>query len=325
MRLVFWMECRKFAVALVFSFASLAKAEVLWYADPAKAPSENFCFLDFEGVNETKGFGSVTAVEDPKYGQVWRVYKPKADKRAEIRGARGIHNPGGFGGLKIIDKPYYIGWRWKFESRESIAGNVCIFQWKGYRPFTQNYPFLMEYNGREVQMRKFDDHWMQTRKGVATIWKKPVKMGEWVNFVVIVKQSEDKQKGYIEFYVNGEMQKFSTGETRYYHKTLDGSETGPKWGAYNSSAVGREITVHLAEMRITTSLETAMHGSTIPVLRMPRAALIGTSGARLWHNFRETPRVLVPHDLTGTTAFRLDGRTSPMARRIMPLIPLREE
>lgn len=45
------------------------------------------------------------------------------------------------------------------------------------------------------------------------------------------------------------------GSTRIAHKTMDGSETAPKWGIYNKEGVGHDIHVDLRNMCCGSSLQ----------------------------------------------------------------------
>ncbi len=242
-------------------FTGTAWAELLWYGDPA-AGRDVFNNLNFEGAERhSLGSGRIFSATDPVHGPIWRVLKPAADKRAEIRGAAGFSDHEGKGGVMKEGGTYYIGWRYKFTLPEKNIGRWACFQWKSYEDpknpdtFTQNYPFNMEYDGRTLSLTKFGAHWTRNRKRIVPLWRHPVKIGEWVDIVLAVKVSTDEKVGYLELTFNGELQTLSTGGTRVYHKTMDGLEVAPKWGAYNKNVIGTEIIVDLADLRIGTDLE----------------------------------------------------------------------
>ncbi len=241
-----------------------ALAELQWYGDPAKgrAVFDNF---NFEGAaRHSSGSGTILPAADPVYGKIWRVHKPAPDKRAEIRGAKGWSFHEGKGGVMQQDVPYYLGWRYKFEMPDKQTGGWACFQWKSYaepgkpESFTQNYPLSMSYNGRELSLTKHGEGWTKQRDNVVKLWSHPVKIGEWVDVVLVINPSRDEKTGYVGIYFNGEKQKLSTGGTRDYCKTMDGLEVAPKWGAYNKNAIGTDITVDLADLRIGTDLESVM-------------------------------------------------------------------
>ena len=258
---------------LLFASASLATpavAELLWYGDPAKGRAV-FDNLNFEGAERhSPGTGTITPAVDPVYGPIWRVHKPAADKRAEIRGAKGWSFHEGKGGVMQPGVTYYIGWRYKFTLSEITGKGWACFQWKSYpdpknpASFTQNYPFTMGYNGRELSLTTHGENWQQNRSTVVKVWSHPVQPGTWVDVVLAVKPSLDKKVGYVEVYFNGVLQPLLTGGTRAYEKTMDGLEVAPKWGAYNSASVGTDITVELADLRIGTDLASVMPRQVTP-------------------------------------------------------------
>ena len=153
---------------------------------------------------------------------------------------------------------------YKFEMPDKETGNWACFQWKSYadpdRPeiFTQNYPLIMSYNGRELSLTKHGAGWSTDHSKVVKLWSQPVKIGTWVDVVLVINPSRDEKTGYVEIYFNGEPQKLLTGGARDYCKTMDGLEVAPKWGAYNKNAIGTEIIVDLADLRIGTDLESVM-------------------------------------------------------------------
>jgi hypothetical protein len=236
------------------------RADLQWHGDPARGRAV-FNNLNFEGAERhSAGTGTITPATDPVHGPIWRVFKPAADKRAEIRGAAGWSDHGGKGGVMQPGVPYYLGWRYKFTMAAPTAKGWACFQWKSYpdpanpASFTQNYPFTMGYDGRTLSLTAHGPDWMQHRDRVVQVWKHPVKIGEWVDIVLVVCPSLDPAVGYIEIYFNGEPQRLLTGGTRFHHKTMDGLEVAPKWGAYGGGAIGTEITVDLADLRIGTDL-----------------------------------------------------------------------
>ena len=114
------------------------------------------------------------------------------------------------------------------------------------------------YNGRELSLTKHGAGWASNRSKVVKLWSHPVKIGTWVDVVLVINPSRDEKSGCVEIYFNGEPQKLLTGGTRDYCKTMDGLEVAPKWGAYKKNAIGTEITVDLADLRIGTDLESVM-------------------------------------------------------------------
>ncbi len=241
-----------------------ASAELLWYGDPDKGRAV-FNNVNLEGaVRHSPGSGSVSPAVDAVYGKIWRVHKPAADKRAEIRGATGFSNHGGKGGTIQEGGTYYLGWRYKFHMPDKKMGGWACFQWKSYPDphgdgvNDQEYPILMGYDGRRLSLTKYGSDWKTQRSQIVNLWSKPVAIDTWVDIVLVIKLSREKTVGYIEFYFNGDKQELLTGGTRVYHNTMDAFEVSPKWGAYNKNAIGTEITVDIADLRIGTDLESVM-------------------------------------------------------------------
>ncbi|MEO7413880.1 MAG: heparin lyase I family protein [Opitutaceae bacterium] len=248
-------------VLLGLCFPALsAFADLQWYGDPAKG-REIFNNLNFEGAERySPGTGTILPATDPVHGPIWRVHKPAADKRAEIRGAAGWSFHVGKGGSMQQGVTYYIGWRYKFTLAGKTDRGWACFQWKAYDDpknpalSTQNYPFTMSYDGQDLSLTLHGPEWPTHRERVVKVWTHPVKIGEWVDIVLVVKPSLDPQVGFVEIYCNGEHQTLLTGGTRVYGKTMDGLEVAPKWGAYGGGAIGTDITVDLAGLRIGTDL-----------------------------------------------------------------------
>lgn len=239
-------------------------AEVIWGGTPSEGRAV-FNNLNFEGAERySPGNGSILPFEDPGRGWIWRVHKPAADKRAEIRGATGWSFHQGKGGSMQLGTPYYLAWGYRFSLAEPTGRGWACFQWKSYpdpehpETFTQNYPFTMGYNGRELSLTTHGPDWQQHRDRVQAIWRRPVTIGEWVDIVLVVNPSLDPTEGFIEIHFNGELQPLLSGGTRFYHKTMDGLEVAPKWGAYGGGAIGTEITVDLADLRVGTSLASVL-------------------------------------------------------------------
>ncbi|MEY2880265.1 MAG: hypothetical protein RLZZ15_2645, partial [Verrucomicrobiota bacterium] len=105
-------------LAIFFLTGSSAFAELQWYGDPAKGRAV-FDNLNFEGAERhSPGTGTILPATDPVHGPIWRVHKPAADKRAEIRGAKDWSFHEGKGGVMQQGVTYFIGWRYKFTLSE---------------------------------------------------------------------------------------------------------------------------------------------------------------------------------------------------------------
>jgi hypothetical protein len=248
----------------LFLIPAISQAQLEWYGDPDKG-RDIFNNLNFEGgERHSPGSGTILPAVDSSHGKIWKVFKPAQDRRSEIRGAMGWSYHVGKGGSMKQGVPYYIGWRYKFDMPDKQTGNWACFQWKSYpdpmgvKKFTQNYPLHMSYNGRELALTKHGPGWQQDKSLRQEIWRHPVKIGTWVDIVLVINPSVSDSVGYVELYFNGIQQSFVTGTKRVYHKTMDGLEVAPKWGCYNKASIGTEITVNLADLRIGTSLQSVM-------------------------------------------------------------------
>lgn len=66
-----------------------------------------------------------------------------------------------------------------------------------------------------------------------------------------IQVSDELYGGYIEYWLNGVQQTFSTGSTRFYCRTFDGSYVDPKWGAYGG--IDDDVTDFVSGLKIGTS------------------------------------------------------------------------
>lgn len=245
-------------ILLIFIGINTAKAQLLWYADPAKPQAENFYNLNIEP-NEK---GTLEVIDDEKHGKIWQVNKPSGSKRTELSRSRpkvmkdsttNAYIP------KEGDK-VYLGYQWK----AVIAGNderkgFAVFQYKSDSPHSQNYPFNLHYNGKKLAMSVYvPGTGSQSSRG-KEVWATDVKENEWVTIVMGINVSQDASKGYLELWINGKKQVLA-GEDKTgkrYHRTLDDSGNYFKWGAYGEAGRPFDVTVNLDEMRVAKDYETA--------------------------------------------------------------------
>ncbi|WP_386406795.1 Ig-like domain-containing protein [Sungkyunkwania multivorans] len=277
------MKINKLTVTcmIIFFFTAIyAEAQVLWYGDPDK--SINDVFRRFDGGNPgdncnnpTSTPSSATTVNDSEYGKVWRIHKPKGRKRGEFARTSYIPSDG---------QTLYYGWRWKITSSPSVSGGIAVWQWKTdakNQNNTQNYPLNMGYGNGVLTLSAWGPYyptWNSYNGSISdrktTLWSKAIPEGTWVSFVLKIRLSRDEDIGYVELWYNGVKQtlsnsdfknykaKISSDGKRAYHKTMDGAEMYPKWGAYNSNACNYNTYTYYDEMRIATTLEAATPSST---------------------------------------------------------------
>ncbi|MFD0835639.1 T9SS type A sorting domain-containing protein [Mariniflexile aquimaris] len=288
---------KKFVLILsLLFFGYEVNAQVLWYGDPNLSVNDNFRRLDSDGnsnptgtecVDDPNNVPFVTTPVDAEFGKFWRVTKPTSRKRAEL--ARTTGDVNSF--VPQNGGTYYYGWRWRINATPNLTGGIAVFQWKtddggDINNNKQNYPFNMEYDGTFLSLHAFgpaEPNW--NRPGSitqrrTTLWKQAVSENQWVSFVVKVNVADsydsvnNRYQGYIEFWFNGVQQTLSNSDfdqyqvvlananTRAYHKTFDGIEVYPKWGAYNQNACDFEVITDFDDMRVaSTYLEALPSGS----------------------------------------------------------------
>jgi hypothetical protein len=205
-----------FVAILLMLLPASVRGTLLWDGNATNGLSV-FKILNIEGTNGS----SVTAVDDPLYGKVWRFYKALNDHRCEEHGAAGI-NP-------AIGQLYYIGWRTKLVLPTDADLNA-IFQWKAYgTPLLQNYPITIAPGSGNLNLNQFNP---SGAGGQTFLWSTPLVTNAWVSHVLAISVSDQDFGGYLEYWYNGAQQTFTTGTNRFYCRTFDGTYVDPKWGVY---------------------------------------------------------------------------------------------
>ena len=213
---------------------------------------------------------TVTRSQDPFYGKIWKINKPRGRKRAEFARTSYLPQNG---------QLLYYGWRWKMTSTSPLKNGMAVWQWKtdpGRQTDTQNYPLGMSYNGKTLSLNAYGPGFPDWTQGSSInnrrtiIWTKDVRPGQWVSLVIGLKLSRNQNQGYVEVWFNGQKQtlknsnykeyqvRLSNDRKRAYHKTFDGSTVYPKWGAYGSGACGYNVSTYYDDMKIGRTLAAAM-------------------------------------------------------------------
>jgi Polysaccharide lyase len=227
-----------------------------WAAYPSSDYRESFYRLS----TETGETASVSKVNDATYGDVFAVNKPSGSKRAELsrtepsQGTKPDYVPAE-GDL------VYIGWRQKI----NIAGNTfpsggfAVFQNKSNDPHSQNYPFLMGYDGKTLTLTKYVSGSGSQESRGTKIWSKAVSENSWATIVLGVKFSKNSSTGYIQLWHNGSAQDLVGDDSsrKVFHRTLDDNGNYFKWGAYNETSRNFNITNYLTNMKIATTYDEA--------------------------------------------------------------------
>ncbi|WP_298541868.1 Ig-like domain-containing protein [uncultured Aquimarina sp.] len=279
-------EIRNIIFLVIFLLAGVyAHSQVLWYGDPNKNVKSSFRRFDSGNAgdycnNQSNNSSTATTTNDSEYGKVWRIRKPKGQKRGEFARTTGTvnnHVP------KDGDVLYY-GWRWKINSTPNITNGIAVWQWKtdaGNQNNTQNYPLNMGYGNGKLSLSAWGPcypSWNSCNGSIGrrktTLWNKSIPENTWVSFVIKVKLSRNKDVGYVEFWYNGVKQtltnsgfqdykvKLSSDRKRAYHKTFDGSVVYPKWGSYNANSCKFDVTTYYDEMKVATTLAAATPSGT---------------------------------------------------------------
>lgn len=276
-------QSSKYSIVLVITLllGCYLQGQVLWYGNPDLDVKSSFRRFDSGNAgdscsNQSDDNSFVSTTNDPEYGKVWTIRKPKGQKRGEFARTTGTVNnyeP------KDGDIVYY-GWRWKIESTPNVNNGIAVWQWKtdaGDQNNTQNYPLNMGYGNGELTFSAWGPcypTWNSCSGSISrrktTLWSKSIPENTWVSFVVGIKMSRDYNVGYVELWYNGEKQTLSNSGfqdymvtiasdgKRAFHKTFDGKVVYPKWGSYNANACNFNTTTYYDEMRVATNLASAL-------------------------------------------------------------------
>ena len=274
---------KKSILVAFFTFISAPlSAEIIWSADPHKSTNVTDFFKRLDDGNYPKDYcvvegdekgitsSSVTVVKDEKLGKVWMINKPINRKRGEFARFEGkLDNFSPKEGDDI-----YVAWQWKIDTvdQAKIDKEVTVFQWKSASPHNQNYPLNMEYDG-ELTLNAWGPNYVENKgyhKRRTVLWRKAVPQNEWVSIVIRIKVDKDDFGGLVQFWFNGEQQilgnlesqsyqvKLSEDKKTVFHRTNDGSFVYPKWGAYNKKSCKYNINAYFHNMKVGTSLASAI-------------------------------------------------------------------
>jgi hypothetical protein len=211
---------------------SLARAELLWDGDAAKGLGV------FDGTECTNG--TVTVVDDPSYGKVWKFFFPDGDTRCEVRGSKGYTITQG--------TEIYVGWRVKYDV--ALGTLRYVFQMKGYPPpaLQSNHPIVFATEQNNLVLINYD---LQDQRH--TIWQSPIARDAWLTIVLRMNISKDPAVGFVELWFNGTKQKFVNGAERISANTFDAGRTLVKWGIYRGGQGPGDCYEFLDAPRIGTS------------------------------------------------------------------------
>jgi hypothetical protein len=222
-------------------------AAVLWTADPAKGPDEVFQSLEEHA-------GSITVTDDPKgrFGPSFKyqIGDEEGKDRCESKGQQTADGED----LTFADpgKVYYVGWRSLWDPMSVDGGWVAFWQMKHYGSGPGGGPLAL----RTLHDGKLHLQYSFPRGGDEHIWSTDLKLGEWQSFVIGFEVARDGSgEGWLEFWYNGERQKFTNGATRYPVVLLrpNADYVTNKWGVYRSGKVSGAGTAYLNSAKVGTS------------------------------------------------------------------------
>lgn len=224
------------AIAAALFLSLPTPAALIWDGAAAKGPSV------FKNLEEHEG--SITVVDDPQRGKVWRCHKPQNSNRCETRGAAGWDPK--------IGETVFIGWRSKLEVPQGATINAS-YQWKSYgRPMLQNYPLVLKTRGGDFYFEQYNPNPNPGNYNVRTdVWRTRFVPNQWMTHVIGIRISDKVTEGHIEWWYNGEAQELLPGGKRFVCRTFDGTSVEPKFGIYGGSSAA--MTNLVSDLRIATT------------------------------------------------------------------------
>ena len=211
---------------------------------------------------EETGTGSLLSIATDPQGLYGKVYKAvvfgdgtRAEWNEAYRDCDGNNEINLWGANGPGTTDVYIGWRSLFTGNFALTGSTNdgnVLQWKG--DSSCGGPAVgMTISNNRLSLRTIDGD----PPGVEGLWNDPVlfedRVDQWTNFVMRVNFSKT-DTGFIELWINGQMQIMSDGTTRHEGPTVCPNDTKvyPKWGVY-SMASGSSPIHWLESPRIGTS------------------------------------------------------------------------
>ncbi len=279
----------KLLVILLFSF-TFSDANVLWYGDPERPWKDSFYNLNREPGED----GTVTTVQDPVHGNVWRINKPARSKRTEFARTTGEVN-----NYKINNGDrVFVGWRVKVNVAGSKKpnGGFAIFQLKTQGNLLQNHPVSIGFDAAKKNMNvqgitpgKNASESVSPRK--VTFTNHPMNEDTWMDIVLGFKFAKTDKEGFVEVWINGKKQNVrnQNNQQQAPFRTHEEGLMYFKWGAYNETSRAFNITVDLDEMRVGTTLESVLdplEGKT----GTPQSSIFNHGGGISGNAFTITPQ-----------------------------------
>jgi hypothetical protein len=241
------LNCGRKKLSLCAALVSLvlaapAGADLIWDGDASRGTG----IFSKIGTGNCAAPSSITAVDDPVRGRIWRFHKPSDTNRCENHGFKvdGVEREAREG------ETLYLGW---WSKLSSAANNNANFQWKSYDNHIQNFPLVLKImDGQQMTLMQ------RQPEGITTfLWRRTIQPNQWNHFVLGIHVDSDLRGGWVELWFNGVKQTFTTGGTRFACRTHD-DHNCPKWGVYGGS--GTTMTNWIDGLKVGSELEDVLDG-----------------------------------------------------------------
>ena len=212
--------------------AVAGRGSIIWDGDASKGTGV------FKQMNLENG-ATCSVVTDASRGKVFRFHKPGGSNRAEAHGAKGYSPTEG--------QTVYIGW---YSKLSSTVSNNAIFQWKSYPSHAantlQNWPVVLKVISGKLTL-------IQRQPGdkITTLLSRTITSNTWYHHVIAIKVSRGTTGGFVQYWLNGQRQTFTTGSQTFNCRTLDADYVDPKWGIYGASS--STVDSYVGRLRIGTT------------------------------------------------------------------------
>ncbi len=238
------------AIALAGQSATGVSAQgLLWVGDPARGTRV------FDGLERAPG--TITVANDPlsRFGRSFRYETwDNPDGSKERCESRGLRRPDGSViriGAGQLGQTFYLGWRALWAPMPTTRGRWISFwqlHWSGAGP-----------GGGPMTIRTLGDGMLHVQyvspdgRTDRNIWSTPLRTGVWHSFVVGIRLSRSSSDGFIEFWYDGQRQRFVNGTDHFMAALFKGDHVNYKWGVYRSGPNRGHAVEYVNNARLGTS------------------------------------------------------------------------
>jgi len=226
--------------SLVLALPLLASARLLVdYTGGSNFDSRSFGNKELEGnalgckISQAGDAAFIRSGTDPSNKRpALHFHRDPHFRRAEVK-ALGQ----GTGKEVVKDRTYYIGYNFRLDRK---ANGLVIFQWKKWDKNAapkQNIPLYVHFDGKGDLVIEYT-----TPGGNGSnrriVWRGPISVGNGAEHrLAFVINTAQGGKGWLEFYVDGQKQRFD-GKERLTNVELFTGGTSPKFGIYRAESAG---------------------------------------------------------------------------------------